>query len=131
MGWIVEYCLRTGLAFAFLYPPYSALMDPYAWVGFFPQFVRDIVSNDTILLHVFGVIEVIVALWILCGRNILMPSAIAAVMLLSIVLFNWGAMPIVFRDLSILAMAIALAVEHAQRYDARLFFARRNTTGNS
>ena len=112
MSKTAEYILRGGLAFAFLYPPYSAIMEPESWIGFFPQFLRDIAGNETILLHGFGIIEVIIALWILFGRNIFIPSVIAAIMLLSIVLFNWGAMEILFRDLSIFAMALALAVQH-------------------
>ena len=120
MNKIAEYCLRIGLPFAFLYPPYSAIMEPESWIGFFPQFIRDIVGNETALLHGFGIIEVVIALWILFGRNIFIPSAIAAVMLLSIVLFNWGAMEILFRDLSIFAMALSLAVEHGKTYDRTL-----------
>ena len=35
-----------------------------------------------------------------------------AAMLAGIVFFNWGAMDIVFRDVSIFAMALALALLH-------------------
>lgn len=131
MSRTVEYCLRIGLAFAFLYPPYAAAVDPYAWIGFFPQFARDIVGNDTILLHMFGVVEVVLALWLLFGRNIFIPSALAACMLLGIVVFNWGAMPIIFRDLSIFAMAVALALEHGRTYDRRLFLGRFYEKGDA
>ena len=108
----VELLLRVGLAFAFLYPPVSAFLDPFAWIGFFPEFVRDIFGNDTILLHVFGAIEVVLGVWILVGRNVFWPALIMAVMLGGIVVFNWGAIEILFRDISILAMALALVVMH-------------------
>lgn len=110
-----EWTLRIGLAFAFLYPPVSAFFDPLAWIGYFPQFVRDMANNDQVLLHAFGIVEVVIAGWILLARNIFIPSVVAAVMLAGIVVFNWGAMPVVFRDISILAIAIALAWIHSPR----------------
>ena len=131
MNKVVEYFLRIGLAFAFLYPPYSALMEPSSWIGFFPQFMRDIAGNDTVLLHLFGAVEVIIALWLLFGKNIFIPSSIAALMLLGIVVFNWGAMEILFRDLSIFAMAVALAIQHSRSYDRSLFLGRFYGTGNT
>jgi|SRR3989338_3032173 len=106
----VELLLRAGLAFAFLYPPVAAYFDPYSWIGFFPQFLRDIVDNDTLLLHAFGIFEVVIGLWVLIGRRIFIPSLLAAATLAGIVVFDWGAMDIIFRDISILAMALALVV---------------------
>ncbi|PIR82652.1 hypothetical protein COU20_01255 [Candidatus Kaiserbacteria bacterium CG10_big_fil_rev_8_21_14_0_10_59_10] len=111
----VEILLRVGLAFAFLYPPVSAYLDPYAWIGFFPQFLRDIAGNDALLLHAFGVVEIALGAWVLFGRNIFWPSAIMVGMLAGIVLLNWRAMDILFRDISILALALALALEHWKR----------------
>lgn len=110
-----ELLLRIGVAFAFLYPPVAAYFDPLSWVGFFPQFLRDMVGNDTLLLHAFGVLEIAVALWILFGKHIFIPSLLAAAMLAGIIVFNWGAMDIIFRDVSILAMALALAFAHRKR----------------
>lgn len=105
-----ELLLRFGVAFAFLYPPVAAYLDPFSWIGFFPQFLRDTVGNDTLLLHSFGVFEIVVALWILFGKNISIPSLLAAATVAGIIVFNWSAMDIVFRDVSILTMALALAV---------------------
>ena len=36
----VDWILRIGLAFAFLYPPLDAIVDPYSWLGYFPAFMR-------------------------------------------------------------------------------------------
>ena len=102
--------LRVGLAFAFLYPPIAAYFDPFSWIGFFPQFLRDAVGNDMLLLHSFGAVEVVLGLWVLTARNVVIPSLVMAAMLAGIVFFNWGAMDIVFRDVSIFAMALALAL---------------------
>ena len=103
--------LRLGLAFAFLYPPINALFDPSSWIGYFPHVVRGIVP-DMVLLHSFGLIEVVIALWILSGWKIFWPSAAAALMLLSIVALDFSEFQIVFRDLSIAAIAAALAIQN-------------------
>ena len=101
--------LRAGLAFAFLYPPLNALGDPNAWIGYFPPFMRGIVP-DPVLLHSFGAVEIIIALWILSGWKIFWPSSVACLMLLAIVLFGWSDLQILFRDLSIASIAVALAI---------------------
>ncbi|HEY4526383.1 MAG TPA: hypothetical protein VJK53_00805 [Candidatus Paceibacterota bacterium] len=103
--------LRMGLAFAFLYPPINALFDPNSWIGYFPQFLRG-VGSDLVLLHAFGAVEIIIALWILSGWNIFWPSVAAALILLSIVAFDFSEFQVVFRDLSIAAIAIALAIQN-------------------
>ncbi len=108
---LVDYALRGGVAFAFLYPPLNALLDPYAWIGYFPAFVKGYVP-DPVLLHVFGVVEIVLALWILSGWKIFWPSLAAAGMLLSIVVFNLPNFQVLFRDISITLMALALAMLH-------------------
>jgi uncharacterized membrane protein YphA (DoxX/SURF4 family) len=102
--------LRSGAAFAFLYPPLRAVYDPISWIAYFPHFIRTLPIDSLVLLHGFGVIEVILALWILSGRNIRIPSVLATLMLLGIVVFNWADLDVVFRDLSIAAMTLALAL---------------------
>lgn len=105
----ISLLLRAGVAFAFLYPPINALFDPYSWLGYFPKFMHGVVS-DAVLLHGFGAIEAVLALWILSGRNIFLPSTVATLMLLAIVLFNLQDFQVVFRDLSLAAMTLALAL---------------------
>ena len=102
--------LRVGLAFAFLYPAVSAYFNPFAWIGYFPLFVLEIVGNDTLTLHTFGVVEIIIALWLLWGKHIFYPSLLALFMLVGIVAFNFNQMDILFRDLGIAAMAFALVL---------------------
>jgi len=102
--------LRLSLAFAFLYPPISALFNPYSWIGYFPDFTRGII-DDLVLLHLFGVVEVVIGAWLLWGKNLFYPSVAASVLLLGIVIFNIGQMDVLFRDISILGIALALALE--------------------
>ncbi|MEK9176672.1 MAG: hypothetical protein AAB923_00060 [Patescibacteria group bacterium] len=109
--------LRVGLAFAFLYTPLNALWNPYSWIGYLPSFMRGF-APDLVVLHAFGFLEAVIALWLLSGKRIFFPSLAAAVILVAIVLLNLSNFEVVFRDLSIAAIAIALAVTHAPRSSA-------------
>ncbi|KND50349.1 MAG: hypothetical protein AB202_01690 [Parcubacteria bacterium C7867-007] len=100
--------LRIGVAFAFLYPPIDALSNPDSWIGYFPAFINTVPVDPMLLLHGFGVLEVIIGLWILSGWKIRIPSVIAAILLLAIVVFNGAQFPILFRDVSIALAALAL-----------------------
>lgn len=106
---IAQVILRFGVAFAFLYAAIDAFADPYAWIDYFPSFVQQIAPLTT-LLHMFGFLEVLIALWILSGKKIAIPSVAAALMLIAIVVFNMAQFQLLFRDLSIAAAALALAV---------------------
>lgn len=101
--------LRIGVAFSFLYPPFDALRNPDSWIGYFPKFLHG-TFPDAVLLHGFGILEVTIALWILSGKKIFWPSLVAALMLVAIVITNLNNFEVLFRDLSITAMALSLAV---------------------
>lgn len=101
--------LRIGLAFAFLYPPIDAIFEPYSWEGYFPAFLRHLPIDPLLLLHGFGVIEVVIAAWILYGKHLRIPATLAGLMLVAIVAFNSADFPVLFRDLAIAMMAFALA----------------------
>jgi uncharacterized membrane protein YphA (DoxX/SURF4 family) len=101
--------LRVGAAIAFLYPPINALQDPNSWIGYFPPFLLGYVP-DEVLLHAFGVVEVVVGLWILSGWKVFWPAALATIMLIAIVVFNLPQFQVVFRDLSIACATLALAL---------------------
>jgi uncharacterized membrane protein YphA (DoxX/SURF4 family) len=102
--------LRIGVAFAFLYPPINALIDPYSWIGYFPKFLHGVLP-DMVLLHGFGVVEVLLALWVLSGKKIFWPSLIATLMLVAIVFFNLPNFQVLFRDIAIAFMSAALAFD--------------------
>lgn len=108
---IISLLLRIGVAFAFVYPAVAGFFDPYSWVGFFPQFLLDIIPG-AILLPVFGIFEIILALLILFMQRPFYPSIIAAVVLLAIVVIDFKTIDIIFRDVSILLMAVALSLLH-------------------
>lgn len=110
----INLLLRVGVAFAFLYPPIAALITPLAWVGFFPEFIRAMPVDEMVLLHLFGIFEVAIGLWILSGKRIFIPSILAAASLFFIVIFNLAQLDVLFRDIPILLMAIALAFDTYQ-----------------
>ena len=107
--------LRIGAAFAFLYPPLRALVDPITWLGYIPSFVRILPTqlgfpvDAPVLLHTFGAVEVVLALWLLFARNVRIPAALMSLILLAIVAFNPADIDILFRDISIAMMTLALA----------------------
>lgn len=114
-----ELLLRVGLAISFLYPALHALTDPYAWIGYFPPFLLSLAGEHTILmLHVWGAIEVVLALWLLFARHVFIPSTIMAIALMAVVIANPAQFPILFRDVTIVLAAGALAWMHRPKHGA-------------
>lgn len=98
--------LRAAVAFSFAYPPVAAVIDPDSWLGYFPAFI----PSSLVALHVFGALEIALALWILFGKRIFIPCMLAALILLAIVAFNISQFDILFRDVSIALAAVALGL---------------------
>lgn len=109
MGIAAQWLLRIAVAIAFVYPPLHALSNPDSWVGYFPPFLLNSGIPAEVLLHGFGLIELVIAGWILSGWRIEWPATLAALMLGAIVLFNGAQFEILFRDLSIALASLALA----------------------
>lgn len=114
-----ELLLRGALAFSFLYPAIHALFDPYAWIGYFPGFLISFAgSHGELMLHAWGVVEVVLALLVLFGRRIFVPSVLMALALAAVIAFNPSQFPILFRDVSIALIAVVLALKHAPHGNA-------------
>ena len=105
----VVWLLRIGVAFAFAYAAIAGFINPTAWVGFFPPFLKELAPAN-VVVGVWGVLEMLLALALLFVQRVFVPATIAAVLLLGITVFNVGAFDIVFRDVSIALAAIALAL---------------------
>lgn len=108
--------LRIGLAFSLFYAALSALIDPVSWIGYFPQFIRHLAPSEMLLTGGFSFVQLVIGGWILSGKEIFVPSVVAVAMLLGIILFNFSQMDVIFRDISILFMALALAIANQKRY---------------
>ncbi len=101
--------LRWGLAFVFFYAAIGGLVDSAAWVGFLPQFLHQTQDNHP-LLTLFSLFELILAAWLFWGKKLIWSSLLAVATLIGIVVFNFNAtlMPIIFRDIGLIFMALAL-----------------------
>lgn len=109
--------MRLAVAFAFIYPAVSAWFDPDSWIGYFPGFVLDLAgSNTPLLLHGWGVLEILLALWVLFGVRVYIPSIIMAVALMAVVVVNPGQFPTLFRDVSIALAALSLALVNKRKH---------------
>ena len=106
----VSLLLRLGLATVFLYAAISAFLVPDEWVGYLPQFMRDVVPAD-ILLPMFSILELTLALWLLSGLYVKYAALLAAAILAGIVVFNFELFAISFRDIALIFAAIALYFE--------------------
>lgn len=104
----VSFFLRFGIAFSFLYTAVSSFLSPNSWIGFFPMFLRDLIPAN-ILLLIFSIFEIILALWLISNKAIFYASILSSFTLLGIIIFNFSSFDIVFRDVTILFAALALA----------------------
>ena len=98
-----------ALAFAFLYPAYGFWSNPGNWAGYIPAFVQNFGLSQETLLLALAALHIILALWLLSGWRLFFPSLLAALFLASVVYFNWNQLDILFRDISLMLAALALA----------------------
>lgn len=99
--------LRLGLAFVLVYAAVSAFRQPATWISFVPPFsTKFIVASAS--LHIIAVVQIILALWLLVGKYSQYAALFTAALLFGIVIFNLQALIETFRDIGLIAMALAL-----------------------
>jgi uncharacterized membrane protein YphA (DoxX/SURF4 family) len=103
--------LRISIAFTLLYAAISGFIDPNAWIGFLPSFATAIMPAETILI-IFGVIEILAGLGLLLMKNPFYPAVLSAILVSGIIVFNIPQLSILFRDVPIVLMSIALALHY-------------------
>lgn len=101
-------CLRAGLAFVFIYAAVASYVSPDNWVGYLPSFMTEHVRATT-LLDAFGVLQVVLAAWLLSGVYIKYAGLITAAFLAGIIVSSPSQFLITFRDVGLVFMALALA----------------------
>jgi len=101
--------LKISVAFSLLYPAISSIVNPSSWIGFAPNWIEYILPKGLFLV-LFSIFEIVLAFVILFYKHTFYPSLLAMATLFGIVIFNIGAMDIVFRDISIGLAAVALAI---------------------
>ena len=105
---VVSFLLRIGLAVVFGYAGIAGFLDPQSWIGYFPLFIREMVS-PSLLLPAFSSAEIVLALWLLSGRGTFLAGCISAILMLGIITFNISLLDIIFRDIAIFFASIAVA----------------------
>ena len=106
---LASFLLRVGLASVFLYAAVAAFLDPAAWIGFLPSWIRSVMPMGTVLF-LFSSYEVLLALWLLSNKKVIYAAGLSALTLLAIIAQNILALDLVFRDVAILFAALALGV---------------------
>ena len=101
--------LRFGLAFSFIYVAIAAYFVPDNWIGFIPSWAKSILPAE-LLLKGHIAFDAIIGLWLVSNKKIFYASILACLNLAVIVLVNIASLDIIFRDVSLLAAAIALAI---------------------
>lgn len=99
--------LRFSLAFVFLYAAVESFLRPMDWIGYLPQFIRDIAPARP-LLAVFSVYEIALAVWIFIGKKGVWAAGLAFLTLLGITMANLAILDITFRDIGLALAALAL-----------------------
>lgn len=106
-----SFFLRSGIATVFLYAAIASFLQPDAWVGFFPFWLRNLISEN-ILLILFSIYQLVLAGWLLSGKKIIFAAELSGLTLLSIIVANYGFLDVLFRDIAILFSAIGLIALH-------------------
>lgn len=104
---LISFLLRAGIAIAFLYAAIAAFLDPFAWIGFLPSWLDGMATRKLFLL-LFSSYEIVLALWLLSGKQALRAATFSSATLFLIILFNVASLDILFRDVPILFAALAL-----------------------
>lgn len=109
-----SFILRVALAVPFLFAAIDATLQPEAWIGFVPLFLRNIFPG-ALLLGAHSALNVIAAVWLLSGWKTKEAAALAGLALLTIIVANITVLEIVFRDVGLLLAAVALGVLHYKK----------------
>ena len=103
------FLIRAGIAFAFFYAAFAAYQNPANWISYFPAFIRNGFPEQTLMIC-WEILQIIIGLWILSGKKVFLPSLFASFALAGLIFYNLAQMDVIFRDVTILAAAIALTL---------------------
>lgn len=100
--------LRLGLAFVFAYAAIASFADPLTWAGYLPHFVLKLI-DPTLAIKATALVEIVLAAWLLIGKYTRYAALVSTLMLIGILASNLGELTITFRDVGLIAAALALA----------------------
>ncbi len=107
--YLTTFLLRVGLTAVFLFAGVSAILNPSSWAGFIPQFIRSIIE-DKHFLYLHSAAEFALGIWLLSNKKIFYAASVATSSMFFIIIFNLPLLDIIFRDIAIFFMALALAI---------------------
>ena len=108
--------LRFGLAFVFLYTAVAGLINPEAYVKWIPGFVLEILPVGAVpFLIAFFVFEAILSVWLVWGKWGVTAGVISAFLLFIITFLNLNAFGVLFRNIGLIAAAVALVFIELKR----------------
>lgn len=106
---LASFILRVALAIPFLFVAIDATMQPEAWIGFVPSFLKNILPGP-LLLGTHSLFNLGLAVWLLSGWRTKYAAAFSALNLATIIVVNLMALDVIFRDVGLLLAAVALGV---------------------
>ncbi|MEK7554477.1 MAG: DoxX family membrane protein [Patescibacteria group bacterium] len=106
-----SFLLRTGIALTLLYAATASFLDPNSWIGYLPAWMRSIIPAEPLLIA-FSLFEIALGLWLISGKHARYAGALAALTMFGITITNITNLDIVFRDIGLLAAALAIVALH-------------------
>ena len=106
---LVILSLRLGLIFVFSYVPSASYLDPSSYYHYLPAWSAPFINKD-LALTLLSIFELLLVGWFIWGKQLLIPSILAAVALTGILILNFPSFGVIFRNVSIIFSAIALAI---------------------
>jgi uncharacterized membrane protein YphA (DoxX/SURF4 family) len=97
---LAVYFLRFGLAFVLVYAAVEIYLHPDNFLKYVPKMILNLVPLK-LFLDVFGVIEVVLAAWLLIGWKGHIPSLLTVLMMAGIVVCNPEYFQVLFRNVAI------------------------------
>ncbi len=104
---LISFLLRSGLAIVFFYAGISSFLNPTNWIGFVPNFIGAIISKEMFLM-IFSTYEILLGIGLLFDCKTFALSILSSVTLFLILFVNIMILELLFRDIAILFMALAL-----------------------
>jgi hypothetical protein len=99
--------LRIGLAFVLVYASVEIYIHPENFLKYIPKLILQSVPINH-FLDSFGIIEVMLAVWLLSGWKGHYPSFLCVLMMVGIVAFNMEHFNVLFRNVAIAFGGMAL-----------------------
>lgn len=106
---LAKWLLRVGLAFVFVYAAVEVYVHPANFLKYIPNIMLNQIPLD-LFLGLFGISEVVLAVWLLSGWKGIYPALLSVLMMIGIVVFNMEYFQILFRNIAIGFGGLALVV---------------------